>query len=130
VPLQRKSYTAGLLGMISRGFRRRCPRCGRGKAFETYYRLRQACEVCGYSFYREEGYWTGAMIINIAACEVWFFVLFVGSLLLTWPDIGWTLLLGVGLLTNGLLPILFYPHSKTVWMAIDLHFHPSGINER
>lgn len=126
---QRTSYTKDALGMAIRGFRRRCPRCGQGKAFESYFRLRERCPICAYDFYREEGYWTGAMIINIAACEIWFFVLFVGSVLLTWPDIEWPLVLLVALVTNGLLPILFYPHSKTVWMALDLHFHPAGRNE-
>jgi uncharacterized protein (DUF983 family) len=127
---QRKSYSEGMITMALRGFRRRCPNCGRGKAFETYFKLKDRCEVCGYSFYREEGYWTGAMIMNIAACEVWFFALFVGTLLFTWPDIQWGPVLIVALVTNGLLPVLFYPHSKTVWMALDLHFHPAGRNER
>jgi uncharacterized protein (DUF983 family) len=127
---QRKSYSEGMITMALRGFRRCCPNCGRGKAFETYFKLKDRCEVCGYSFYREEGYWTGAMIMNIAACEVWFFALFVGTLLFTWPDIQWGPVLIVALVTNGLLPVLFYPHSKTVWMALDLHFHPAGRNER
>jgi hypothetical protein len=29
----------------------------------------------------------------------------------------------VALLTNGLLPVVFYPWSKTIWMALDLYFH-------
>jgi uncharacterized protein (DUF983 family) len=127
--VQRTSYGRGLLRMVLRGFRRRCPRCGRGKAFASYFTLRERCPVCGYGFYREEGYWVGAMIINIAACEVWFFLLFVGSLLLTLPDVNWPVILVVALVTNGLLPIVFYPHSKTVWMAIDLHFHPTERGE-
>lgn len=127
---QRKSYSEGTITMAMRGFRRRCPRCGKAKAFQSYFKLKDHCEVCGYSFYREEGYWTGAMIMNIAACEVWFFALFVGTLLFTWPDIQWGPVLLVALVTNGLLPVLFYPHSKTVWMALDLHFHPAGRNER
>jgi len=109
---------------LMRGLRRRCPRCGEGKAFESYYRMRDSCSVCGYTFEREEGYWTGAMIVNIAACEAWFFVLFVGVLIATLPNVDWVPVLIVALITNGLLPVLFYPHSKTIWMALDLHFHP------
>lgn len=126
---QRSSYSKGLVSMTVRGFRRKCPRCGQGKAFESYFRLRDNCPVCGYSFYREEGYWTGAMIINIAACEIWFFVLFIGTLIATSPDIQWGWILVIALVTNGLLPVLFYPHSKTIWMAVDLHFHPAGRGE-
>ncbi|MFP5297907.1 MAG: DUF983 domain-containing protein [Actinomycetota bacterium] len=124
----RRNYYENMGTMLVRGFRRRCPRCGRGGAFEGYFKLRDACPSCGYRFYREEGYWTGAMIMNIAACEIWFFFLFVGTLLFTWPDISWVPILVIALITNGLLPVVFYPHSKTLWMAIDLHFHPEKQN--
>jgi len=118
-----------MMGQVMRGFRRRCPRCGEGKAFETYFKLRESCPVCGYSFEREEGYWTGAMIVNIAACEIWFFIGFVGILIATVPDVNWGAILAVMLVTNGLLPIFFYPFSKTIWMALDLRFHPAGQSE-
>jgi len=111
-------------GPIGRALRRRCPRCGEGKAFESYFRLRDRCPVCGYVFEREEGYWTGAMIVNIAACEVWFLIGFVATLILTLPDVNWTAILLVMLVTNGLLPIVFYPFSKTLWMAFDRKTNP------
>lgn len=91
--------------------------------------MKDRCDVCGLNFYREDGYWVGAMVINIAACEIWFFLFFLGTLLATSPDIRWMPILIAALVTNGLLPILFYPHSKTVWMGIDHHFHPTGRNE-
>lgn len=124
----RRNYYENMGTMLARGLRRRCPRCGRAGAFDGYFKLRDSCPSCGYTFYREEGYWTGAMIMNIAACEVWFFFLFVGTLLLSWPDIAWVPILVIALVTNGLLPVVFYPHSKTLWMAIDLHFHPEKQN--
>jgi hypothetical protein len=63
------------------------------------------------------------MIVNIAACEMWFAILFVAVILATLPDIAWVPLLGVALLTNGLLPVVFYPWSKTIWMALDVYLH-------
>jgi uncharacterized protein (DUF983 family) len=122
VPDVRTRITAGT--MLSRGLRKRCPRCGRGKIFKSFWQLLPNCPSCGYAFEREEGYWTGAMIVNIAACMAWFFVLFVGTLAATLPDVNWVPLLIVALITNGLLPIAFYPHSKTIWMAFDLYWHP------
>lgn len=92
--------------------------------------MKPRCDVCGYSFEREEGYWTGAMIVNIAVCEAWFFLLFIGTVLLTLPDVAWAALLLVALVTNGLLPIVFYPFSKTIWMALDLYAHPLENGER
>ncbi|WP_375551890.1 DUF983 domain-containing protein [Rhodophyticola porphyridii] len=32
---------------IRRGLRQRCPSCGRGHLFESYLKLRPACESCG-----------------------------------------------------------------------------------
>jgi hypothetical protein len=68
------------------------------------------------------------MIVNIAACEIWFVIGFVGILIATMPDVKWGPILAVMLITNGLLPIVFYPFSKTIWMGLDLHFHPDGVN--
>jgi hypothetical protein len=64
------------------------------------------------------------MVVNIAVAEAWFALLFGAVVLATMPDIAWLPLLIVALVTNGLLPVLFYPHSKTLWMALDLYFHP------
>jgi uncharacterized protein (DUF983 family) len=110
--------------MLMRGLKRRCPNCGQGKVFSSYFKSRESCEVCGYTFERDHGYWTGAMIVNIAACEAWFFLLFAGALIATLPDVEWIPILIIALITNGLLPIFFYPHSRTIWMSLDLHFHP------
>ena len=110
--------------MLARGLLKRCPRCGEGRIFKGFFELPSHCPHCAYPFEREEGYWTGAMIVNIGACMAWFAVLFVGTIVATLPDVNWVLLLAVGLLTMGVLPVVFYPHSKTIWMAFDLYWHP------
>lgn len=125
----KEATTKGFMAQLARGLRKRCPRCGDGKVFSSFFTMRSRCPVCGYSFEREEGYWTGAMIVNIAACEVWFFVLFVGVLIATLPGVAWGPVLVIALITNGLLPVVFYPHSKTIWMALDLYFHPLARGE-
>jgi hypothetical protein len=68
-------------------------------------------------------------MFNIVASElIW--ALLAGSVTLaTWPDPPWNLLLyggGVLMLT---LPFLFYPFSKTVFLAFDLMFRPAGEDE-
>ena len=35
---------------ISRGLRGRCPRCGEGRLFQGFLRLRPPCESCGLDF--------------------------------------------------------------------------------
>jgi uncharacterized protein (DUF983 family) len=108
---------------MARGLRRRCPRCGNGGIFDSYFKLKQRCPTCGYSFERESGYWVGAIIINMAVAEIVFFVLFIAVVLATMPDVDWVALLVVALVTNAIMPVIFYPFSKTVWMAGDLYFH-------
>jgi uncharacterized protein (DUF983 family) len=115
---------AGLTTLIVRGLRKQCPRCGTSKIFTSFWKLEPACHHCGYAFEREEGYWVGAIIINTAVTEVLFLVLFLGILFASLPDVRWQPLLAVGLVVNGLFPVLFFPHSKTLWMAVDLYVHP------
>jgi uncharacterized protein (DUF983 family) len=38
------------LTALKRGFRRRCPSCGRGKLFAGYLTLRECCAHCGLAF--------------------------------------------------------------------------------
>jgi uncharacterized protein (DUF983 family) len=123
---ERPEYRArNLSSLLVRGFRKRCPICGSRDIFAAWSQLKDLCPTCGYTFVREDGYWVGAMIVNIAVAELWFFVLFVGVIAATIPDIPWQPLLVIALVTNGVLPIVFYPRSKTVWMGLDLFFHPA-----
>lgn len=109
---------------LSRGLRRRCPRCGSRGTFESYFKLRERCPACGYQFERESGYWVGAITINMVVAEATFFGVFLAVVLLTMPGVDWGPLLLVAFGTNAVVPVLFYPFSKTVWMAVDLYFHP------
>lgn len=42
----------------------RCPVCGQGKLFATYFRMNTNCAVCGVGFAREHGQWVGSLDIN------------------------------------------------------------------
>jgi hypothetical protein len=81
-----------------------------------------SCPRCGYVFSREEGYWVGAVIVNTAATMGLFLAVFLASILVMAPNIDWVVLLVVGVGVNLVFPVLFYPFSKTIWMAVDLVF--------
>ncbi len=86
--------------------------------------MKDHCDRCGLRFEREEGYWVGALIINTTVTFGTFLVVFVGGILITWPEVPWA---GIGVITvvaNGAIPVLFYPVSKTLWMALELGWHP------
>jgi hypothetical protein len=49
----------------------------------------------------------------------------VAVVLLTWPHPPWNSIFWGGIVLMILLPILFFPFSKTLWLAFDLIFRPS-----
>lgn len=112
--------------MLWRAAHRRCPLCGHREIFRSWGELVERCPGCGYSFEREEGYWVGAMIVNIGVAQALFFALFLGGLALTWPEVPWTTLLVVSLVVMAAFPVWFYPRSKTLWVWLDLRVHPYG----
>lgn len=115
--------------VIARGLRGRCPHCGGRGIFAGLDELQEACPTCGFSFVREEGYWVGAMIVIFGVVLGIFAVWFVGGMLVTWPDVPWTVLLIGGLVLNGLVPFVLYGWSKAVWVGLDLAFNPARAEE-
>jgi len=111
--------------MLTRAVRRRCPLCGFKPVFDGWFALKARCPSCNFSFEREEGYWVGALIANIAVAEGLFGLLLVLGIALTYPDTPWTALTVAGVFVMVGLPIIFYPLSKMLWLWLDLSFiHP------
>ncbi len=81
----------------------------------------ERCSYCGWSFEREEGYWTGAMAINLVVTEVVVAIGVIPPAVLQAPLLP---LLTIGISATILLPILLYRHSKSFWMALDFLLHP------
>ncbi|HUH11866.1 MAG TPA: DUF983 domain-containing protein [Longimicrobiales bacterium] len=112
-----------LAAMALRGLRRRCPNCGAGGLFRSHTRLRPACPRCGLLLNRgEEDYFLGAYTINFVTAELGL-VAFLGILVtVTWPDVPWNAVLYGGIALMVLMPVLFFPVSRTLWLALDLAF--------
>ena len=104
------------------GTTRRCARCGSGHLFRRYFTIVDDCPRCGLHFEREQGYWAGALAINIGLAAAVFIVAFVVALVLTVPDIPVVPLLAVLVPLMILVPTLGYPFSKTIWVAVDRAF--------
>ena len=60
------------------------------------------------------------MIINTAFAMLILFGGGIISVVITWPDVPWTMLTFATTAATVLLPIWFYPMSKTIWLAVDL----------
>jgi hypothetical protein len=64
-------------------------------------------------------------MFNIIASELIFVLVFLGAVLVTWPSPPWQLLQYGGIILMILAPVLFFPFSKTLFLAFDLLFRPA-----
>jgi uncharacterized protein (DUF983 family) len=108
--------------MLWRGLTRRCPRCGGGKLFKGWFRMVPDCPHCALHFEREPGYWVGAVAINTMVIGMLFAIVLVAVSAATIPDIPWVSLLMAEIPLMAIGPAVFYPFSKTLWVAIDRAF--------
>ncbi len=113
-----------------RAVRLRCPNCGGGPILDGWLRMRTHCPRCGLALERgEQGYQVGSYMFAIIAAELIFGAIFLSILLLTWPDPPWDLLLYGGMLLMVVVPFVFFPFSKTLFLAFDLVFRPARAEE-
>ncbi|MGQ0744359.1 MAG: DUF983 domain-containing protein [Acidimicrobiales bacterium] len=109
--------------LIWRGLRKRCARCGAKGLFVGYLKMREICPGCGYRFERAEAFFLGAYTLNLAVTEILVFGLTVVPAIVVLaanPDADvWPMLVG-GIGAAVVAPFAFYPHSKTLWSAIDM----------
>jgi uncharacterized protein (DUF983 family) len=111
--------------LFFRAVRLRCPNCGGGPLFKHWLRARERCPVCGIRLARgEQGYEVGAYMFNIVAAELIFAAIFLAIVISTWPTPPWDLLLYGGVFLMVVVPAVFYPFSKTLFLAFDLTFRP------
>ena len=113
--------------MLARGLAKRCPICGTGGLFTRWFRMKERCPGCQYRFEREEGFFLGAYMINLAVTEgllIMFAIIPAIVLFAAEPDMPARPLIISGLVAVLLGPLIFYPYSKTLWTAIELIFRP------
>jgi uncharacterized protein (DUF983 family) len=110
--------------MLFRALLLRCPWCGSRRTFiRGWFAKYERCRTCGIRWRREEGFELGAVTINTVLT---FIVLTVGmtiGFVMTSPDIPvlpFVLsLVGIAVL----MPVIIYPFTFTIWLAIDLAVH-------
>ena len=101
-------------------FQLKCPRCGEGALFQTYFRMFTHCAVCDLKFERESGYFIGAMYINYGATVLTAFPSY--FLFEKFTSIPFYINLSVWALFSAIFPVLFYRYSKSLWLNFDYIF--------
>jgi len=110
--------------LLGRALRRRCPECEAKSIFSNWLTIKPECPNCGYVFERESGYFLGAYAVNLTVAEIITVALLVGFLIKS--RYSWVTLELIFIPMGILLPLLFFPYSRMLWMAIDLYFTPDN----
>jgi uncharacterized protein (DUF983 family) len=110
--------------LLSRGLRRRCPLCGGGDCFETFFLVKERCPRCNFPIRREEGHWIGAIgintIVSLGSLAVAMVILFA----IYWENRR-VLPIIIPLFTIAIVvPLVFFGPSQTLWSAVDLLMRP------
>ena len=96
-----------------RGLKLRCPVCGQGKLFRSYFVMNERCGSCGVAFAREHGQWVGSLDINTLVTA---FILMIGvgfgplwslkTMLIVWCS------------AAVLVPLVTFRFARGLWTAI------------
>ena len=123
----REVVRVGATRTLLRGAARRCGRCGGGRLFDGWFTLKERCPRCGYRFKREEGFWTGVLLVNFGVTEGLMFLALMAYVFLRsasetggplWPVL--TTCVGFAVVA----PVAYYPFATTTWAALDLVLRP------
>lgn len=114
---ERPHRADGRLAAVGRALALRCPRCGGGRLFHGWFRMRPACAVCGASFAREPGFYLGSIYVNYGVT-----VIVTGALyaaLVAVVGVSHEAALAACLAVAVVLPVVFFRHARSLLLAID-----------
>lgn len=83
------------------------------------------CPSCSLRTTRgEEGYTLGALWFNLLMAEGFSMLVFISTVAATWPDPPWDTLQYVAPLEALIMPLIFWPFARGLFLAFDLCFRP------
>lgn len=94
--------------------------------FRRWLRQEPRCPSCRLRFERgEHDYFIGAYLVNLIVAELAVVAGLLLGISLTWPDVPWDTLKWLLLPFVVIAPLITYPFSKSLWLAIDLIYRPA-----
>ena len=115
--------------LLVRGATLACPACGARGHFRHWVRMTDRCHRCGLVFERIEGHWIGAIGLNTIVSFGALLVFLIVAVALTLPDIPVAPLVAGNIVVAAVVPVLFYPASRTLWTAVDIAMRPLEAHE-
>ena len=116
--------------LLLRCLRLRCPACGQSSIVQRPFKIKDQCPECGSHFKREEGFFVGAISINVVMTEVFILLLY----LISMPFIGtyYQTVLTTLFIVALIFPVAFYHHSWSLWLCFDhlVETLPKDANQR
>ena len=106
-----------LATILNRCLRLRCPVCGQSSIVRSAFHIRHHCPSCRALFQREDGFFVGAIAVNVLMTEA--AILFVYIACLPVINTQFETVLTILLVMALLFPIANYHHSWSVWLAFD-----------
>ena len=94
--------------------------------------MAERCPRCGMRFEREEGFFLGAYVVNFGVTEGLLLVLLMTYVLVQANAADGVPVLPVVLAAVAaavLMPLAFYPLSRTIWVAVELVMRPLETDE-
>jgi uncharacterized protein (DUF983 family) len=112
--------------LVTRALRLRCPRCGARGIWQSWFRMKHACPTCGQVFERGEShdFFIGAYLINLVVAESSAVVVAAAMWIALGSRVSFNVLWGASMVLAVIMPVIFYPFSRELWLAFDLHFRP------
>jgi uncharacterized protein (DUF983 family) len=109
----------------------RCPNCGGHKVLRSWFKLLYRCDKCGIRLDRgeSEDYFLGGMFFNIVLAEVLFALVLLVVVVVMWPNVPWAGIQYSLIVAMIAAPIVLYPVSRLMWLALDLLLRPPDAAE-
>ncbi|PWT95973.1 MAG: hypothetical protein C5B55_00590 [Blastocatellia bacterium] len=105
--------------VLDRATKLRCPACGKDSILDGPFKIKHHCSSCSAHFKREEGFFVGAILVNVVITELVILLVCFFSLLVLSAD--YSKVLYVLFAIAVIFPVGFYHHSWSLWLGFD-HF--------
>lgn len=115
-----------VLRIFSRALTLRCPNCGSPGLLRSWFKLKYRCPRCGIRLDRGEAddSFLGGMFFNIVLAEIIFALVLLIVVIVMWPNVPWAGVEYSLIVAMIAAPIVLYPVSRIMWLALDLLLRP------